>query len=184
MVSRVRSIARGQFYYGWVIVAVGFIIGLVMVTFRLYSFGVFVKPISEDMGWSRTAISGVLSFSTVVEGLAALLIGSILDKRGARLLMVFGIAITGVGFIALGFMQTIWQFYLIRAFVIGIGLTCGGNLPINVSIANWFIRKRGKAVSIGLMGASLGGAVMTPFAAYLISVYGWRSAWVVCGVLM
>ena len=47
MVAKVISIARGQFYYGWIIVAVGFTIGLVVVTFRLYSFGVFVKPVSD-----------------------------------------------------------------------------------------------------------------------------------------
>ncbi|MDO8672192.1 MAG: hypothetical protein Q7O66_12305, partial [Dehalococcoidia bacterium] len=90
MAALVRSIARGRFYYGWVIVLVGFVTEFVLVSLRFYGLSLFVKPMSADLGWSRAAISGVLSFGTVVEGLVAPIVGPIIDKRGGRGLMIFG----------------------------------------------------------------------------------------------
>ncbi|MDO8672709.1 MAG: MFS transporter, partial [Dehalococcoidia bacterium] len=184
MAALIRSILRERFYYGWVIVAVGFATEFVLVSLRFYGLSLFVKPMSADLGWSRAAISGVLSFGTVVEGLVAPIVGPIIDKRGGRGLMIFGAIISGGAYIALGLVQNLWDFYLLRGVVITIGIVCAGPLVISVAISNWFIRGRGKAMSMSLMGVSLGGAVLTPNATYIILTYGWRAAWMVLGVVI
>ncbi|MDO8670199.1 MAG: MFS transporter [Dehalococcoidia bacterium] len=179
---RVVSFARGRIYYGWAIVAVGFVIEFFFVSLRSYGAGLFLKPMTLEFGWTRATYSLVQSFSFAVDGLISPIIGPIIDKRGGRGLMIFGAIIGGGSIAALGLVQGLWDFYLLRGLVVTIGIVCAGPLVINVAISNWFIRKRGKAVALSLMGVSLGGAVLSPVITHLIVTYGWRWAWVICGV--
>lgn len=181
MLTKVVSIARGRFYYGWKIVGVGFVGNFLLTGVQAYVFGVFFKPMSEELGWTRAMYSGVQSVSTAVHGLVAPFIGPIIDKRGARGLMIFGAVVGGAGFAALGLVRGLWGFYLIRG-ILTVGIACAGSLTINVVLCNWFVRKRGKAVAAGIMGSSFGGVVMTPVATHLILTYGWRMTWVFLGI--
>ncbi len=182
MAARVMSIARGRFYYGWAIVAVGFVIEFFFVSLRSYGAGLFLKPMTQEFGWTRATYSLIQSFSFVVDGFISPFVGPIIDKRGGRGLMIFGAIIGGGSIAALGLVQGLWDFYLLRGVAVTVGIVCAGPLVINVAISNWFIRRRGKAVAFSLMGVSLGGAVLSPIITHLIATYGWRWAWVICGV--
>lgn len=73
-------------------------------------------------------------------------------------------------------------FYIIRTAAISVGIVCAGPLVLNTAISNWFIRRRGKAIAVSLMGVSLGGVVLSPVGTYLIGAFGWRVSWVVLGI--
>lgn len=175
---------RARIFHGWYIVAVAFLAQFTTGGLQAYTLGVFMKPITEELGWTRGAISGVQTAGTVVNGLFAVFIGGILDRRGGRALMLFGAVLSGIGFVALSLMRDIWHFYFIRGMLIAIGNLCLGNLVANVAVSNWFIRKRGRALAIAAMGVPFGGVVLTPLSQMLIDGVGWRNAWVILGAMV
>ncbi|MDO8673165.1 MAG: MFS transporter [Dehalococcoidia bacterium] len=155
----VASVVRRRFYYGWLIVATGFAIQFIIGTINAYGLSLFLKPMTEELAWTRTMVSSVQSVGTIVNGLASPFVGPIIDKRGGRALMILGAVLVGAGCLALGFVQGMWDFILIRSIAIPLGVTGAGALTVNVAVSNWFIRKRGKALSVSLIGVSSGGVL-------------------------
>ncbi len=170
-------------FYGWYIVAAAVAAQFISVGTQAYVTGVFLKPMTTDLGWSRSEFSAVQTVSTFVMGTVGFLIGSAIDKRGPRRLMLIGTVICAASLMLTSQVETAWHFYIVR----GIGQTVGnallGNLVVNVTVAKWFVVRRGMAVSIASAGVSLSGVIMTPLAAWWIGEYGWRSGWVMLGVL-
>jgi MFS family permease len=171
-------------YYGWYVVAVAFVASMMSSGVQAYTLGVFLKPMTAALGWSRTDISLGQTVSTVATGLLALVVGPVMDRRGGRVLMIVGAVVSGLGFIALGQVHNLWQYYLVRGGLITVGSVGMGALVVNVAISNWFVRMRGRAIAIGSMGVSVSALVMPPLSTHLIAVMGWRSAWAVIGVLV
>lgn len=171
-------------YYGWYIVGGALIAQFIAAGTQAYVAGAFLKPMTEDLGWSREGFSAVQTVSTFVMGTVGFTIGGLIDQRGPRMLMLIGALVCGVALILTSQVNTLWQFYLIR----GIGQTVGnallGNLVVNVTLAKWFVVRRGMAIAIASAGVSLGGVLMTPLAGWWIEQYGWRSAWVLLGVIV
>ncbi|HJM88936.1 MAG TPA: MFS transporter [Dehalococcoidia bacterium] len=177
-----RSLFGYPIYYGWYIVAIAFVASMMSSGVQAYTLGVFLKPMTEDLGWTRTDISVGQTVSTVVTGLLAIVVGPVIDRRGGRGLMVVGALIGGAGFIALGAVQDLWQYYAIRGGLITIGSVGMGALVVNVAVSNWFVRMRGRAVAIGAMGISVSALILPALSTSLMDAYGWRTAWVVIGV--
>jgi OFA family oxalate/formate antiporter-like MFS transporter len=169
-------------YYGWYVVAVAFVASMMSAGVQAYTLGVFLKPMTAALGWSRTDISLGQTVSTVATGFLALIVGPIMDRRGGRVLIVVGAVVGGLGFIALGQVHNLWQYYLVRGGLITVGSVGMGTLVVNVAISNWFVRMRGRAIAIGSMGVSASALIMPPLATRLIAAIGWRSAWAVIGV--
>lgn len=170
-------------FYGWYIVAAAVAAQFISVGTQAYVTGVFLKPMTTDLGWSRSEFSAVQTVSTFVMGTVGFIIGSAIDSKGPRRLMLIGTVICAGSLMLTSQVDSAWQFYVIR----GIGQTVGnallGNLVVNVTVSKWFVARRGMAVSIASAGVSLGGVIMTPLAAWWIGEYGWRSGWVMLGVL-
>lgn len=139
---------------------------------------------TQDLGWSRGEFSAVQTVSTFIMGTVGFVIGGTIDRRGPRRLMLIGTVVCACSLAMTSQVNTAWQFYLAR----GVGQTVGnallGNLVVNVTVAKWFVVRRGMAISIASAGVSLGGVLMTPLAAWWIDLYGWRSGWVMLGVLV
>lgn len=177
-----RLPAFGRVYYGWYIVAAAVVAQFVAVSMQGYSAGVFLKPMTADLGWSREQYANAQTFSTFVMGGLGLFIGGQIDRRGARPLMLIGGVVGGACLIASARINSLTEFYLIR----GVGVTVGalgvGNMVVNVTVSKWFIRRRGIAVAIAAMGVSLSGVILTPLAQMLINHYGWRQTWVMMGI--
>jgi sugar phosphate permease len=169
-------------YYGWYIVAAAVVAQFVAVGMQAYTAGVFLKPMAADLGWSREDYANAQTIGTFVTGGLGLFVGGLIDRRGARPLMIAGALLSGLCLIGLSRVHELWQFYLLR----GVGITLGamgvGNLVVNVTVAKWFVRRRGLAVAVSSMGVSLSGVVLVPVAQALIDHVGWRQAWVIFGV--
>jgi len=136
-----------------------------------------------ELGWSREGFSAVQTFSTVVMGGLGFLLGGLIDRRGPRPLMLLGSAIAGAALVGTSRVQTLWQFYLLRGCAQTVGMAMLGNLVVNVTVSKWFIARRGMAVAIASVGVSLGGVLIAPLAAGWIQDYGWRSTWILLGLI-
>lgn len=171
-------------FYGWYIVGAALVAQFVAAGTQAYIAGPFLKPMTDDLGWSRSEYSAVQTVSTFVMGTVGFVIGGTIDARGPRRLMLTGAVICSAALVLTSQVDSAWQFYLVR----GIGQTVGnallGNLVVNVTIAKWFVARRGMAVSVASAGVSLGGVILTPLTDWWIGAYGWRSGWVMLGVLV
>src|SRR5258706_7718684 len=169
-------------YYGWIIVVVGFLAHIASAFSISSTLSVFLKPLSSDLGMSRGRFSLIRSGEILIGAAAAPLIGTLMDRYGGRWLMAAGGMISGAGFICLGQAQGFIQFMLVRWLLISPGDSLMGSMVINVSIARWFVRMRGRALAIASMGHGLAKVCMPVAAATLMLYVGWRGAWVVFGV--
>src|SRR3990172_4210168 len=145
---------------------------------------VFLKPMVDELRWSRTQFTGVISIGRLVTGFSAPLFGPIIDRRGAREFMVIGSAITGLGLMALAWTSSLWYFYLVMGLVVSLAELGMSQLTVNVAVSNWFIKKRGRALGLAAMGSSLTGMLITPIVASFIGVWGWRGSWVILGTMV
>lgn len=182
--DRASAASRDGIYYGWYIVALAFVAQAMSAGLQVYTFGVFLKPMTDALGLSRAELTSVQSFSILVNGVLALFIGPLIDRRGGRELMVVGALITGAGLAAIGLVQTLWQFYLVRGLVVSVGMLCMGSLVVNVALANWFVRRRGRAVAFAAMGVSVAAIVLPPLTQWSIEQFGWRATWGILGALV
>ncbi len=172
--ERPRQRRRGRYFYGWNIVAASFMAHLAYAEQFSSTLGLFFRPFQSEFGWNRTQIATVQTISRVVEAATAPLIGPLVDRFGARTLLPIGALIAGTALIGVTFVDSLWQFYLVRGFVAAIGFTLMGSLVTSVAINNWFVRMRGRALAISSTGASVSNVVMIPIAVYVIAEHGWR----------
>jgi MFS family permease len=150
----------------------------------IFSFAVFLKPMSEDLNISRQAISWVAGSRRLASGLTTLVIGRFIDRHGGRVLIPAAAMVAGLGVIGLGWVQSLWQFLLLFT-VIGLsGITMPGNLLTSVPVAKWFVRRRGRATAFVAAGFGLGGMSFALIHQTLIDAFGWRTAWVASGVFV
>lgn len=171
-----------RIFYGWWIVVVGSVMRTVFGAFSYYGFSAFFNPLVEQFGWSRTALAGVLSLARLEGGIMALPAGYLFDRIGPRRMMFVGVLLTGSGYMLLSRTTSLLYFYVVFILMIQVGAGFGmGGVAVDVAIANWFRRKRGRAMGFATMGLSFGGILVTPLA-FFITEFGWRSALMVAGI--
>ncbi|MBT2639344.1 MFS transporter [Bacillus sp. ISL-39] len=174
---------KTNFYYGWVIV---FIAGLGVFFSgpgQTYSVSVFIDSYIKDFGWSRSHVSAVYSLATLAAGICMFFVGRFVDKWGQRKMSV----IVGIGLALASFWNSMVVntamlfigFFLIR--VLGQGSM---SLIPNTLVPQWFITKRGKAMSLMAIGGFASSAALPPFNAWLVANWGWSFSWKVWGVLL
>ena len=173
---------KPRVYYGWWIVFVSFL-SEVTGGISVYAFPVFYKPMAEAMGWSRTTVALAPTLRTFVSAFISPLIGRLIDHRGPRVIMVIGAILLGGSFVAMAAIGELWHYMLVYSVIGGVALVTRGNLVTLVTVAKWFVRKRGRATAFVTLGVSLSGVIFTPLGAYLVNVYGWRASWVILGVI-
>ena len=181
------GIARkeGKIFYGWIIVGTAFLCWFTADAFGWYTFGVFIGPITQDLGWTTTALTGALTLRMVVAGLIGPIIGPLADtKHGARILMTCGVMVAGAIPLAVSRITELWQFYFLYSGVGAIGMVGFGGLVTNAILSKWFVKKRGRAIGIAAIGISTSGVVFIQVAHNLIAAYGWRFTLVVIGLLI
>jgi len=168
------------FFYGWWVVIATFGIILVAGAGPLYVFSTLVAPLEEEFGWSRAAIGGGPSIAAMMAGVTTAVAGYLVDRVGARRLLVAGVLLVGGSILALSQIQTLWQFY-ISVSVIGVGMNLASAFVCAVAIAHWFVKRRGRALGIMFGGAGASG-IMVLLAAFLIGLFGWRTGLVILGI--
>ena len=174
---------ESKFFYGWTIVAVGFLAHIASAFSISSTLSVFLKPLSNDLGISRGVFSLIRSGEILIGAAAAPLVGTLIDRHGGRWLMAAGALVSGAGFLLLGQARDFSQFLLFRWLLVSPGDALMGQMVVNVSISRWFIRMRGRALALAGMGHGLAKVGMPLLAASLIVHAGWRTAWVVFGLL-
>ncbi|MQF82926.1 MFS transporter [SAR202 cluster bacterium AD-802-E10_MRT_200m] len=178
-----QDLRKPRFYYGWVIV---FIVALASFTQSAETFpvlGVFLKPMTEDFGWSRSVFTGSMTIGTLLGGVIALGVGPLIDRFGPRWTLVLGFLFLGASLLLLAWINSLWQFYSLQ--IVGRMMSMGViALATQVIIPKWFITKRGRAVALGQLGGRLGNAVTPLYVQYLVARGNWRVATAVCGIVV
>ena len=165
-------------FYGYWIVAAAFVSQFVAMGIFSYVLGPFMLPMIEELGWSRAEFTLSRSLAQFVMGLTGFLIGAWVDRVGPRPLMLAGATLMAAALALHAQVQTIWQWLLLNGVLATAGGALLGNLVVNVTLAKWFVEKRGQAVAWAAMGVSAAGIVMTPAVTVGIDLLGWRQTWV------
>jgi MFS family permease len=181
--SAEQTTNESKFFYGWTIVAVGFLAHIAAAFSISSTLSVFLKPLSSDLGISRGVFSLIRSGEILIGAVAAPLVGTLIDRHGGRWLMAIGGLVSAAGFLLLGQAKDFSQFLLFRWLLVSPGDALMGGMVVNVSISRWFVRMRGRALALAGMGHGLAKVGMPLLAASLIMHAGWRSAWAVFGLI-
>jgi MFS transporter, OFA family, oxalate/formate antiporter len=166
----------------WRVVVALFIVTSCIAT-AVSTFAVFLPVLSDTFGWSRGAVSVVLSISLMLGGVAAFPVGRIADRRGPSAVLATTVGIGAIGFVCSARIDALWHLYLSYGVLVGIGMSSIYVLTA-ATVARWFDARRGIALAIVLSGFNLGWLTGGPLAAYLIERWGWRTAYAALGVLV
>jgi len=162
-------------FYGWRIVWACLFIAFIAWSFALYGPSVYIYALNEKSGWSVGLISVALTFSFLINAFSIGFVGSIIGRYGPQLIMAVGAVLMALGIAAIGQITRPWQAFI--AFpLMGLGWSCLSTIAISASVAPWFERFQGKAISMALLGASLGGMLGIPITLLLVSWLGFSFA--------
>ena len=173
--------SRRPIFYGWIVLgASSLVICHGMGT--LFSLGVFLKPMEESHGWSRSAIGVVALLNWVAMGIGSFVWGALSDRIGSRMTTVAGGGLLGLGMVLSSQVTAIWQLYV--TFGVLVGFAVGAfYAPLSATATRWFTTNRGLAVSIVSAGIGVGILVISPLARWLTTAFDWRVAMLVIGDL-
>jgi MFS family permease len=171
-------------YYGWrVVLAACFGVMAGFGSLFVYTFAVFVKPLSAAFGWNREAISLGFGLAAITLGLVSPLLGRWIDRFGPRRIILPCMTMYGCAIISLAQLHSqLWQFYL-TCIVLGVVGNGAAHLAYSRSISTWFQRRLGMALAFVMVGAGLGAMILPVVAQAIISRSGWRAAYLSLGCL-
>ncbi|MQG15635.1 MAG: MFS transporter [SAR202 cluster bacterium] len=169
------------FNYGWIIVMVAWLGMFMSGPGQTFVVAIFVDPIIEDTGWSRTTVSGVYTAGSIGAFIGAIIAGRSFDKFGARVVLTAVAALFGLATVLMG--QVTHPAHLFLGFwgIRSLGQTALS--MVSTSTVNiWFIRLRGKATAITSLAAPVSQIALPPLVYFLIVNNGWRTTWVILGI--
>src|ERR1044071_6294644 len=174
---------RLPFFYGWMLVAIAFVTMAVGVNART-AFSLLFPPILDEFGWDRGVTAGAFSFGFLVSAVVTPSIGRLNDLRGPRLVIETGVVLMGAGLLLATFADEPWQLYLTLGALVGGGVNCLAYTGQSLYLTNWFVRRRGLALSIAFSGVCVGSVTLLPWLQMLIVEDGWRTACWALGILV
>ena len=170
-----------RFFYGWVVLAAAFVV-ITMSIGTLFTLGVFLKPIEDSMGWSRSGIGAIGLFNWIVMGAGGVVSGFVSDRVGTRRVVLVGAGLLSAGLLLSSHVQQMWQLYVTFGLLIGAGVSAF-YVPLTVLAIKWFEGRRAMAAAVVSAGNGLGILALAPLTRWLISEYDWRVAFFVLGVM-
>jgi len=179
----VRRLANGRVYYGWYIVGVVLATGIPRVGLNGSFFGIFLKPMSEDFGWTRAETTIAVTIGTLIAAGLGVALGRVLDRFGPRWMMSGGLAILAASYFGLAQVNSLLAFYVVYAIGRAMMQSATGHTLMYALVSKWFIRRRAMAISAATMGGYIGGVLLAPVTQAIIDYAGWREAWTFFGVL-
>jgi MFS family permease len=174
---------RLPFFYGWVVVAVAFVTMAIGVNART-GFSLLFPPILAEFGWERGVTAGAFSFGFLVSAVLSPALGRLMDRRGPRIVMEMGVGLVAVGLLLAPLVQRPWHLYATLGVLVGGGSVCMAYTGQALYLPNWFVRRRGLAMSLAFSGVGVGSIVILPWLQRLIDGDGWRSACWTLGLLV
>ena len=170
-------------FFGWYIVATCFFIAFLTVGVR-NAFGIFVIPMSEEFGWTRTTISLAAASGFLINGITQPFLGHLFDRIGGRRVIVVGLVLIGIFTLLLSLTFHIIFMLVVFSFLLSTALSGPSLTNTMALISKWFKRRRATAISINTVGTSIGGLILVPFAMYFLQATGWRMTWLILGLLI
>jgi MFS transporter, OFA family, oxalate/formate antiporter len=169
-------IQRLPFYYGWVILACVSCAAISRAGPAVATLSIFVEPMTSEFGWSRTALSGAVSLGGILAAIFSPMIGTMLDRRGPRLILCAAVLTTGVTILGLSQIHSLLAFYLLFC-VARMNFAGPYDLGIYGAVNNWFVARRAAASSIVTV-AQMAGLTATPLIGHFaMQQHGWREGW-------
>ena len=170
-----------KLFYGWVIVGAGALMGCVAIG-SMFSLAVFLQPMSDATGWSRTGISTAMTLDFLAMGVAAFGWGALSDRYGTRIVVLLGGLLQGLGLVLASRATSLLEFQLVYGVLLGIA---AGSFyaPMMAVVTAWFDKNRSLAVSLVSAGMGVAPLTVAPFARWLISTYDWRTAMMTVGLM-
>ena len=173
---------KPDIFYGWYIVIGLGVVGMVSAGIGGVNLGLFLPPVNRELGISHVYFGWAMAARLIGYSATSWYIGMLLDRYGARIPMAVTGLLTGLVMMGLSNMQTGWHLVALYFILGAVGLEgAGGNLFQTIPLSRWFLRKRGQAMAITLVGTSLGIFLFSPLSQYFISTLGWRWAWRILG---
>ena len=171
------------FYYGWVVVGASGATVFARMAPNITTLTIFIHPMSQELGWSRTLISGAVSAGALAALVLSPAVGWAIDRYGVRPVLVVSMLVLGLAMTSLAWATVPLTFYLAFAAARVVFHTAA---PIGGSTvaSRWFIRKRGRAIGVIFLCGAIGGLVFTMLAALMIEHFGIKAAWMTLGLVV
>ena len=162
-------------YYGWWIVIAAALQGMFANGVISNGFSRFFEPIRGDLSISYLQMSLVFSLQRAEGGMGGPIVGFLVDKYGARPMIIFGGFCAGIGLVLVSFAQNYWQLVALFVGIVSLGKTAGTGQTLMALVNRWFVKKKAIAMSTLMTSFAAGGAVVVPLLNYGITQFGWRS---------
>jgi MFS family permease len=175
--------SRLTFYYGWMIIGVAFVTMAIAVTART-AFSLQLPPLIAEFGWDTGLVAGAFSFGFLVSALLSPTIGRIMDSHGPRIIIGSGVCMMSAGLFMAPWITRPWQLYATLGVLVGGGANLMTYTAHSLFLPNWFVRRRGFAISIAFSGAGVGAIVLLPWLQAIIGRDGWRASCTATGLLV
>lgn len=146
--------------------------------------GLFFTPLNQSYNWSLTTLSLAVSLNMITWGILQPVMGRLIDRFGSKPVLASSAALMGVAFLLCATITQVWQFFLYYGILTAIGFAGCGSMANSVLISQWYVRKRTIMLARSSMGINIGQLVLLPLTGFLIISAGFRTAFVVLGLIM
>ena len=171
-----------KLFYGWRMVGAACGIQFLLAAFLTQALGLYIAVLSDEMGWSKTTLSGAAALQSVEAAIIGPVLGWVMDRMGPQKMIRWGMVLFAAGLLLLSQVDSVGSFYA-SAILMAIGASLGGYFPLSVALVQWFEKFRARALSIMSLGLAMGGLVV-PLMAWSMQQWGWRATAAGSGVLV
>ena len=148
-----------------------------------FSFGVFLNPLTEEFGWSRSSLSGALAIAGLATAFLRPVAGWLADRYDPIKMALLGTTMAGVSLLGLSQINQLWELYSLFL-LMGAGFTLASGATLTKLISTAFTRRRGLALSLAGSGSAIGETMLVPTSAIVLTLSGWRYAYVLLGAIL
>lgn len=174
----------GGVYYGWLIVATVTLM-LAVTSGGRFVFGVVLKPVSDEFGWSRTDLATAVTINVILLSILQPIIGLAVSRWGSRRILLLGVVATAVMMVPLSLSTHLWQIYVFYGIIAAFAFAATSPVNVTALVSGWFTKRRGLALSIATSGSAIGQLAIVPLATWIMVTWSWRTSyWVLAGVAL
>jgi len=174
---------RLPFYYGWLVIGIAFVTMAIAVTART-AFSLLLPPLLDEFGWDRGLVAGAFSFGFLASAVVSPIFGRLMDRNGPRIVLGTGVCLMSLGLFLAPSITRPWQLYATLGVLVAVGAGLTTYTAHSLFLPNWFVRRRGLAISIAFSGAGVGAVILLPWLETIIVRNGWRASCSVMGLLV
>lgn len=149
-----------------------------------FSFGVFLKPVTEEFDWSRGSLAGALAIAGLATGALRPVAGLLADRYDPKVVASLGVLVGGLATLGMSQVEQLWHVYALFI-IMGVGFTLASPGAVAKIVGAWFTRRRALAMSVAGAGSAAGETMLVPIAALAVAFIGWREGYLIlAGILL